>query len=212
MNSDMEDHELLREFVHHSSEDAFGMLVERHLRMVLSAARRMMNDEHLAQDVTQIVFTTLAQKARGIRPPQVVGGWLYNTTRHVAMHAVRTERRRRAREEIGRLNGLAAERAVRDGEAALAAGREEEALAHWRRAQALVPSEALAERLRELEVQRFVRAGIALYGQQRFQEAAFQFRKALALLPDHAEALRHLAYISGAGPQSPLSERFSRLE
>ena len=27
-----------------------------------------------------------------------------------------------------------------------------------------------------------------------------------------AEALRYLAYISGAGPQSPLSERFSRLE
>jgi hypothetical protein len=50
------------------------------------------------------------------------------------------------------------------------------------------------------------------HGQQRFQEAAFQFRKALALQPDHAEALRYLAYIGGAGPQSPLSERFSRLE
>ena len=57
-----------------------------------------------------------------------------------------------------------------------------------------------------------MRAGIGLYGRQRFQEAAFQFRKALALQPDHAEALRYLAYISGAGPQSPISERFSRLE
>jgi Tetratricopeptide repeat len=61
-------------------------------------------------------------------------------------------------------------------------------------------------------VARFVRAGIALYGQQRFQEAAFQFRKALALQPEHADALRYLAYIGGTGPQSPLSERFSRLE
>ena len=56
-----------------------------------------------------------------------------------------------------------------------------------------------------------MRAG-SRYGQQRFQEAAFQFRKALARQPGHAEALRYLAYIGGAAPQSPLSERFSRLE
>lgn len=99
MNIDMDDHELLREFVQRRSEDAFSRLVERHLRMVLSAARRMSGDDHLAQDVTQNVFTMFAQKARDIRPPQVVGGWLYNTTRHLAMHAVRGERRRREREE-----------------------------------------------------------------------------------------------------------------
>src|SRR5262245_23420109 len=99
MNIDMDDHELLREFVRSRSEDAFSRLVDRHLRMVLSAARRMVGDDHLAQDVTQNVFTTFAEKARGIRPPQVVGGWLYNTTRNLAMHAVRGERRRREREE-----------------------------------------------------------------------------------------------------------------
>jgi RNA polymerase sigma factor (sigma-70 family) len=99
MNIDMDDHELLREFVRNRSEDAFSRLVERHLRMVLSAARRMSGDDQLAQDVTQNVFTMFAQKARDIRPPQVVGGWLYNTTRHLAMHAVRGERRRREREE-----------------------------------------------------------------------------------------------------------------
>ena len=99
MKIDMDDRELLREFVRSRSEDAFSRLVERHLRMVLSAARRMSGDDHLAQDVTQNVFTMFAQKARDIRPPQVVGGWLYNTTRHLAMHAVRGERRRREREE-----------------------------------------------------------------------------------------------------------------
>jgi RNA polymerase sigma factor (sigma-70 family) len=99
MNLDMEDHELLREFVRSRSEDAFSQLVERHLPMVLSAARRMSGDDHLAQDVTQNVFSMFAQKARHILPPQVVGGWLYNTTRHLTMHAVRGERRRREREE-----------------------------------------------------------------------------------------------------------------
>jgi len=99
MNIDMDDYELLREFARSRSEDAFRQLVERHLRMVLSAACRMIGDDHLAQDVTQNVFTMFAQKARDIRPPQVVGGWLYNTTRHLSMHAVRGERRRREREE-----------------------------------------------------------------------------------------------------------------
>src|ERR1041384_2546563 len=99
MNIAMDDHELLREFVHRRSEDAFSRLVERHLRMVLSTARRLLGDDQLAQDVTQNVFTLFAQKARGIKPPQVVGGWLYNTARHVAMHAMRGERRRREREQ-----------------------------------------------------------------------------------------------------------------
>ena len=99
MDVDMDDYELLREFVLHRSEDAFSRLVERHLRMVLSAARRMSGDDDLAQDVTQNVFTMFAQRARDIRSPQVVGGWLYNTTRHLTMHAVRGERRRREREE-----------------------------------------------------------------------------------------------------------------
>ncbi len=95
----MDDRELLRDYVEHRSQDAFRQLVERHLPMVYSAARRMVRDAHLAEDVAQNVFTTLAQKAESLSPPQVVGGWLYNTTRHLALHAVRTEQRRREREQ-----------------------------------------------------------------------------------------------------------------
>jgi tetratricopeptide (TPR) repeat protein len=121
-------------------------------------------------------------------------------------------KRRPACVEIARLNGLLSDRWEQAGDAAMAAGREEEAIAAWKQAQAIAPAEAREAQLRAAEVGRLVRAGIALYGQQRFAEAAFQFRKALALQPDHSEALRYLAYISGAGPHSPLSERFSRLE
>jgi RNA polymerase sigma factor (sigma-70 family) len=95
----MDDRELLRDYVERRSQDAFRQLVERHLPMVYSAARRMVRDAHLAEDVAQSVFTTLAQKAESLGPPQVVGGWLYNTTRHLAQHAVRTEQRRRQREQ-----------------------------------------------------------------------------------------------------------------
>ena len=95
----MDDRELLREYVERRSQDAFRKLVDRHLPMVYSAARRMVRDAHLAEDVAQSVFTTLAQKAESLGPPRVVGGWLYNTTRHLALHAVRTELRRREREQ-----------------------------------------------------------------------------------------------------------------
>lgn len=95
----MEDRELLDEFVRRRSQTAFRELVERHLPVVYSAARRMVRDSQLAEEVAQLVFTTLAQKAAAIRPPQVLGGWLYNTTRHLSMHAVRTEQRRREREQ-----------------------------------------------------------------------------------------------------------------
>src|SRR6266436_3140686 len=95
----MDDRELLDQFVRDYSQSAFRALVERHLPVVYSAARRMVRDAHLAEEVAQTVFTTLAQKAASIRPPQVLGGWLYNTTRHLAMHAIRTEQRRREREQ-----------------------------------------------------------------------------------------------------------------
>lgn len=95
----MDDRELLDEFVKARSQGAFRELVGRHLPVVYSAARRLVRDAHLAEEVAQSVFSTLAQKADSIRPPQVLGGWLYNTTRHLAMHAVRTEQRRREREQ-----------------------------------------------------------------------------------------------------------------
>lgn len=96
---DRDDRQLLDEFVKTRSQSAFRELVERNLPVVYSTARRLVRDAHLAEEVAQSVFTTLAQKADTIRPPQVLGGWLYNTTRHLAMHAVRTEQRRREREQ-----------------------------------------------------------------------------------------------------------------
>src|SRR5262245_5694966 len=95
----MDDRALLKEFVSSRSQSAFHELVDRHLPVVYSTARRLVRDVHLAEEVAQSVFTTLAQKANSIQPPQVLGGWLYNTTRHLAMHAIRTEQRRREREQ-----------------------------------------------------------------------------------------------------------------
>jgi uncharacterized protein (TIGR03435 family) len=99
MNNSMDDHELLRQYVQSHSQEAFRELVDRHLPMVYATARRVVGDAQLAEDVAQGTFSTLAQKAVGLGSSLVVGGWLYHTTRHLALHALRTERRRREREQ-----------------------------------------------------------------------------------------------------------------
>lgn len=95
----MDDRQLLQEYIRSQSQEAFRQLVARHLPMVYSTARRIVHDGHLAEDVAQNVFATLVQKAAVLGASPIVGGWLYNTTRHLAMHAVRTEERRRQREQ-----------------------------------------------------------------------------------------------------------------
>jgi hypothetical protein len=69
----MDDRELLDAFVNSRSQAAFRELVDRHLPVVYSAARRLVRDAHLAEEVAQSVFTTLAQKADSIRPPRCSG-------------------------------------------------------------------------------------------------------------------------------------------
>ena len=95
-----EDAELLRRYAEDRSEAAFAELVQRHLDLVYSAAlRRLAGDAHAAADVTQQVFIALARQAKLLTRGAVLPGWLYATTRNVAVDFIRTEQRRRAREQ-----------------------------------------------------------------------------------------------------------------
>jgi DNA-directed RNA polymerase specialized sigma24 family protein len=95
-----EDSELLRRYAETRSEAAFAELVNRRIALVYSVAiRQVGGDAHLAQDVTQRVFADLARKASALARRPVLTGWLYRSTHFAASDIVRSERRRRAREE-----------------------------------------------------------------------------------------------------------------
>ena len=98
MNS-LTDQQLLRDYAERRSEAAFAELVRRHVDLVYSAALRMVRDAHLAEDVTQSVFVALAQNAGQLTDRPVLSGWLHRTAQNLAANAVRSDVRRRAREQ-----------------------------------------------------------------------------------------------------------------
>ncbi len=100
----IDDVTLLRRYAQNHSETDFAELVRRHLNLVYSAALRQVNgDTHLAQDVTQLVFTDLARKATKLAEHRVLAGWLFTSTRFAAAKLVRGERRRQTREQEAQL-------------------------------------------------------------------------------------------------------------
>jgi RNA polymerase sigma factor (sigma-70 family) len=95
----LSDYQLLRSYAQHRSEAAFTELVRRHVDLVYSAAFRMVRDAHLAEDVTQGAFVALAQNAGQLSDRLVLSGWLHRTAQNLASKSIRTEVRRRAREQ-----------------------------------------------------------------------------------------------------------------
>jgi RNA polymerase sigma factor (sigma-70 family) len=100
----------LCDYADRRSEAAFAELVRRHLDLVYSAARRMVRDVHLAEDVSQAVFVAFARQARQLTDRPVLSGWLHRTAQNLAANAVRADVRRRAREqEAAAMNELLAD-------------------------------------------------------------------------------------------------------
>jgi RNA polymerase sigma factor (sigma-70 family) len=80
------------------AEAAFAALVERHGPMVLRVCRRILRDEHAAEDAFQATFLVLARKGGSLWVRDSVGPWLHRVTRRVAIHTRAAADRQRVAE------------------------------------------------------------------------------------------------------------------
>ena len=92
------DLDLLRDYAHDGSQAAFAALVDRHLNLVYSAARRQVRSPQLAEEVAQSVFVDLARHASRLGSATPLVAWLHVVTRRTAVDVIRRESRRQARE------------------------------------------------------------------------------------------------------------------
>jgi RNA polymerase sigma factor (sigma-70 family) len=106
---ELDDISLLREYVNHESEDAFAVLVTRHINKVYSIALRHVRNPHQAEEITQAVFVILASKARRLGGQVILSGWLCRTAQLTAVTFVRSETRRARREQEAYMQNLSVE-------------------------------------------------------------------------------------------------------
>jgi RNA polymerase sigma factor (sigma-70 family) len=92
------DSQLIDEFVggREASEAAFRILIHRHGPMVLGVCRRILGDEHAAEDAFQATFLVLVKKAGMLRDRRLLTNWLYG----VALKVSHKERARGQRRRV----------------------------------------------------------------------------------------------------------------
>jgi RNA polymerase sigma factor (sigma-70 family) len=89
---------LLERYLAGRDQAAFEALLRRHGAMVLGVCRRVLRNEHDAEDAFQATFLVFARKAAAIRPRALVGNWLYGVAHKTALKAHAMKHRRQTKE------------------------------------------------------------------------------------------------------------------
>jgi len=88
------DQSLLRSFVNDGCESSFEVLVRRHSGLIFNVALRVTGSRSLAEEATQIIFVTVARKARDLGDDsRALSGWLHRATVLEATKLLRREGR-----------------------------------------------------------------------------------------------------------------------
>jgi RNA polymerase sigma-70 factor (ECF subfamily) len=86
--------------VKEGDQQAFRILMERHMRQAYSVAYGFVNDHDLAKDVTQEAFVRAYEAIPAFRGEAGFGTWLYRIVTNLSMNHLR-QRRSRQRHEMG---------------------------------------------------------------------------------------------------------------
>lgn len=93
------DHQLLKLHLRDPSGPALAKLVDRHLPLVHTVARRITGNAEAARDISQIVFLRLVKKASKIPGSLPLTAWFHRETHSASVDHVRSEVRRQKREQ-----------------------------------------------------------------------------------------------------------------
>lgn len=85
------DRELVSRFAQDRDSEAFVLLVERYSRLVRQVCRRVLRDEHLAEDASQATFLVLARQAGRLRGcAHSLPAWLHTVATNAALQMRRS--------------------------------------------------------------------------------------------------------------------------
>jgi RNA polymerase sigma factor (sigma-70 family) len=92
------DGQLLSDYLDGGDVVALAALVRRHGSMVWGVCRRILRNEHDAEDAFQAAFVVLVRRAASILPREMVGNWLYGVAVQTALKARATVAKKSSRE------------------------------------------------------------------------------------------------------------------
>jgi RNA polymerase sigma factor (sigma-70 family) len=97
--SGLPDRELLERFVSRHDEVAFTAIVQRHGGLVLGVCRRILQNEHDAEDAFQATFLVFTRKAGTIRKGDALASWLYGVAGRIA-RKLQADAKRRSSDDV----------------------------------------------------------------------------------------------------------------
>ena len=100
----LSDGELVDRYVSYRDERAFRTLVAIHGPMVLGVCRRILSRPEDVDDAVQATFLVFLQKAKTLRNPSSVGGWLHGVAIKVATRCRKEVARRPPIERLAQIN------------------------------------------------------------------------------------------------------------